>query len=351
MPLVSVIIPVYKTEEYLPRCIESLLSQTLQDLEVILVDDGSPDNSGKICDEYAAKYSKIHVIHKENGGPQLARIAGMRAAQGKYLAFLDSDDWVLPDMFASMVQQAETHGADMVAVGFTRDYGNRQEPYVNLVPSGVYRDESLAWLRDNAVFSIKAMNQALAPCVWSKLFLRETMLDILLSCKDKLTFGEDALHTFAALFASRCVVVVNEQQCYRYQLREGSTTNSYYKNYLPDLYIVYDRLTELAEPVRTDALVKTIAYNYVFLYCCGIGQEMSKANPAGFVQRYRRIRDIASDHRLGKCLPLVDFAKYPRQTVTQLRLLAAGRHNSFLLYHTLCRVRNKLKKIRKKVSV
>ena len=231
MPLVSVIVPVYKTEQYLPRCVDSLLSQTMQDLEVVLVDDASPDNCGQICDDYAAKYANIRVIHKENGGPQLARIAGMKVAQGKYLAFLDSDDWVMPDMFAPMVQQAEEQEADVVAVGFTRDYGTHLEEYSNVIPSGVYRRERLAWLRENAVFDVDTMQQAYAPCVWNKLFRRSTMLQILLECDDKLTFGEDALHTFATLFKSTCVVVMNENRSYRYQLREGSTTNSYYKNY------------------------------------------------------------------------------------------------------------------------
>lgn len=349
MPLVSVIIPVYKTEAYLPRCFESLLSQTLKDLEVILVDDGSPDNSGKICDEYAEKHSIFRVIHKENGGAQLARVAGIQAATGKYLAFLDSDDFIMPDMFSSMVEAAEIHGADLVAVGFTRDYGSYQEPYENLIPSGVYRDEQLSWLRENAVFSIEAMTQSFAPCVWNKLFLRESMQDILLHCKDKLSFGEDALHTFAALFSSKCVVVINEQQCYRYQLREGSTTNSYYKNYLSDLFIVYDRLMELAKPVYTEKLIQTIAYDYVFLYLGGIAQELGKANPANLQERYRKIRAIAADRRLSHCIAYIDLAKYPRHIAAELKLLAAGRHNSFLVFHILFKFRSKFQNLRKKV--
>lgn len=350
MPLVSVIIPVYKTEQYLHRCIDSLLAQTLQDLEIILVDDASPDNCGQICDDYAQKHSNIRVIHKENGGPQLARIAGMKVAQGEYLAFLDSDDWVMPDMFAPMVQQAQEQDADIVAAGFTRDYGTYVEKYSNLIPSGVYRQERLVWLRENAVFDTEAMAQAFAPCVWNKLFRRNSMLEILLECNDKLSFGEDALHTFATLFRSKCVVVMNENQSYRYQLREGSTTNSFYKNYLADLYVVYDRLTELAEPVRTQKLTVSIAYNYVFLYLGGIDKELSKANRASFREKYQRIREIAADKRLGKCLPLIDLSKYPRQTAVKLKLLAAGRHNSFLAFHNVCRIFNVFKKILMKVS-
>lgn len=342
MPLVSVIIPVYKTEKYLPRCIDSLLAQTLQDLEVILVDDGSPDNSGQICDDYAAMHPHIHVIHKENGGPQLARIAGMQAAKGKYLAFLDSDDYVLPDMFAPMAEQAEQHDADMVAVGFIRDFGDRLEPYSNAVPSGVYRGAQLTWLWDNAIFNTDIMSQALAPCVWNKLFRRDTMLPILLSCDDKLSFGEDALHTFATLFSSHCVVIMNEHQQYRYQLREGSTTNSYYKNYMSDLYQVYDKLTELAQPIRTEKITAGIAYNYIFLYQGGIAHLLGSCNPASLWEKYRSLRVIARDHRLGQCLRHVELSRFAPNIARDLKLLATQRHNCYLIRYALTRLRNKI---------
>ncbi len=94
MPKVSVIVPIYKVEEYLPKCVDSILSQTFTDFECILVDDGSPDNCGKICDEYAKKDSRIKVIHKENGGLSSARNAGLDIAQGEYITFVDSDDWI-----------------------------------------------------------------------------------------------------------------------------------------------------------------------------------------------------------------------------------------------------------------
>ena len=97
IPKVSVVIPVYKVEPYLRRCVDSVLAQTLSDLEIILVDDGSPDHCPEICDEYASKYENIQVLHKPNGGLASARNAGMKMAAGKYLFFLDSDDWLDAD--------------------------------------------------------------------------------------------------------------------------------------------------------------------------------------------------------------------------------------------------------------
>ena len=98
MPLVSIIVPVYNVENYLKRCVDSILAQTFIDYELILVDDGSYDSSDKICDEYAAKFDKIYVIHQKNGGPSAARNAGMSIARGEYFLFCDSDDYVSPPM-------------------------------------------------------------------------------------------------------------------------------------------------------------------------------------------------------------------------------------------------------------
>ena len=102
VPKVSVIVPVYKVEKYLPECIESVLAQTFTDFELILVDDGSPDNSGKICDAYAARDSRIRVFHKENGGVSSARNFGVKNARADCIAFLDSDDWWKPEFLEKM---------------------------------------------------------------------------------------------------------------------------------------------------------------------------------------------------------------------------------------------------------
>jgi len=103
-PLISVIIPVYEVEAFLHKCIDSVIGQTYRELEIILVDDGSPDNCGDVCDEYAAVDSRIKVIHKQNGGLSDARNAGLDAASGEFIGFVDSDDHIEPDMFECLYQ-------------------------------------------------------------------------------------------------------------------------------------------------------------------------------------------------------------------------------------------------------
>lgn len=117
IPLISVIVPVYKVEAYLPRCVDSILAQTYPNLEIFLVDDGSPDGCGKLCDDYARMDSRIRVIHKHNGGLSSARNAAIDVASGDYLSFVDSDDWIEPEMYEKMVSAAQKYNVKLVCAG------------------------------------------------------------------------------------------------------------------------------------------------------------------------------------------------------------------------------------------
>lgn len=144
-PKISVIVAVYKAEAYLRRCLDSLLAQTFRDFEVLLVDDGSPDKSGEICDEYAAKDARVRVFHKENGGVSSARQCGIDHAKGEYTTHVDPDDWVEPTMLADLYTKAKEEDADMVISDCYIEYQDgttiyeTQEPS-SLQPEGVLSD-------------------------------------------------------------------------------------------------------------------------------------------------------------------------------------------------------------------
>jgi glycosyltransferase involved in cell wall biosynthesis len=126
-PLVSVIVPVYKAEAYLHKCVDSLLAQTMTDFEVLLIDDGSPDRSGAICDEYAAKDSRIRVFHKENGGVASARQVGIENVRGEYTIHADPDDWVEPTMLEELYAKAKEDDADMVICDYYEERVDSQK--------------------------------------------------------------------------------------------------------------------------------------------------------------------------------------------------------------------------------
>lgn len=142
MPQISIIVPVYKAEAYLHRCVDSILAQTFTDFELLLIDDGSPDKSGEICDEYAQKDSRVRVIHKENGGVSSARQRGLDESVGEYTIHADPDDWVEPGMLDELYNKAKEEDADMVICDFFQNKGHCQE-YITQKPIEINRKEVL----------------------------------------------------------------------------------------------------------------------------------------------------------------------------------------------------------------
>jgi len=136
--LVSVIVPIYKTEKYIARCLESLIRQDFMDMEIICVDDGSPDRSGEIAGRYAAKDARIRVIHQKNAGLGMARNAGLDIASGKYVMFVDSDDYIDSELIRALAEAAEQNDADTVIAGYTRDASGRRTGVLNSLADHVY---------------------------------------------------------------------------------------------------------------------------------------------------------------------------------------------------------------------
>lgn len=165
--LISVIVPVYKVEDYLSRCVDSILAQTYRNLEIILVDDGSPDNCGRICDDYAHRDPRIRVIHKVNGGLSSARNAGLDTARGEYIAFVDSDDWIEPEMYETMLALAIREDVPLVCAGRYDVESETGERKLGLCPvkTEVITGEETA----RRIFTWEGMDSA----AWDKLYRRK----------------------------------------------------------------------------------------------------------------------------------------------------------------------------------
>ena len=136
--LISVIVPVYKVENFLDRCVESIVGQTYENLEIILVDDGSPDNCPAMCDKWAEKDGRIKVIHKENGGVSSARNAALDIVSGDYICFVDSDDWIDPGMYEFLYKNSQKYDADISCCGIFDDYDDGRQTYYGIE----YTDEN-----------------------------------------------------------------------------------------------------------------------------------------------------------------------------------------------------------------
>ncbi len=165
-PMVSIIIPVYNAEKTIRRCVDSVLNQEYKDTELLLVDDGSTDLSGRICDEYARKDSRVSVIHKENTGVSDTRNLALERARGTYLQFLDSDDWISPDATSLMVRAAGESGCDMVISDFYRVVGERVSHKGDIEPGGLLTREEFAG------FMMEKPADFYYGVLWNKLFRR-----------------------------------------------------------------------------------------------------------------------------------------------------------------------------------
>ena len=215
--LISIIVPVYNVETYLDRCMESILKQTYKQLEIILVDDGSTDSSGKKCDDYAKMDSRIKVIHKQNGGLSDARNAGLKLATGAYIGYVDSDDWIEPDMYERLYNACVENCAELAVCRYFCEYQDRTEAggTDRIVP--LTRDELLK------IYISGHDEYVIYNSVWSKLFKRELVADLVFP---KGRNSEDIMYTTRA-FCRLGKAVYIDKCLYHYVLdREGSIMNA-----------------------------------------------------------------------------------------------------------------------------
>ncbi|MBQ8782819.1 MAG: glycosyltransferase family 2 protein [Clostridia bacterium] len=222
-PLISVIVPVYNVEKYIDRCVTSIVEQTYENLEIILVDDGSPDNSGALCDEWAKKDSRIKVFHKENGGLSDARNAGTKLATGEYITYIDSDDYILPEYVEHLYRNIILHSADISCCDFqkvynyTTNFDNTTEDIQCI--SG--RDSCLKMFEEDGVYFV------IAPCKLYKIdIVREYEFP-------KGLINEDEATTYKYLYESKRVCTSARKLYGYFQNPKGimhNITDNYYQN-------------------------------------------------------------------------------------------------------------------------
>lgn len=205
-PKVSIIVPIYNVERFLHCCVDSVLAQTFTDFELLLVDDGSKDNSGKICDQYAEKDRRVKVVHKQNGGLTSARNAGLALAFGEWVMYLDGDDWIEPDMLESLFREGEDTGADIVLGDFLFAYPNREVPY------------RLPDWDDCKITSLNRYIISVWTCVWGGIHRRSLYEEHQLQSPHGVTYCED-FHLIVRLcyFARRVTNVHRPFYHYRQQ--------------------------------------------------------------------------------------------------------------------------------------
>lgn len=231
-PWISVILPVYNVEKYLERCLNSILAQTFSDFEVILVDDGSTDSSGSICDEYALKYPNIIAIHKENGGLASARNTGIPHACGEYVAFVDSDDWIEKTTYQVLHSSVLEYAPDIISFGCRKiQNGTVLNQTLPEFPEGLYSKEQLRnQILPDSIAKHRAFDQAYLPVhmsAWGNLYKRDfVQKKALLFTSEREVLNEDWLFNIRCLHRAESLQVIHKA-FYNYDTREGSLSMSH----------------------------------------------------------------------------------------------------------------------------
>ena len=214
-PKISIIVPIYNAQKTIERCIDSILNQDFSDFELILIDDGSKDNSGEICDTYAGKDQRVRVIHKENSGVSASRNLALREAKGEYLQFLDADDWITPNATRLLVESMETNGCDMVIADFYRVIGERLSHKGSIDEDGVLSREEFAnnMMENPADFYYGVL--------WNKLYKRSIIEKYQLCMNPKISWCEDFM--FNLEYIRHCEnIFVLQVPIYYYVKTKGS---------------------------------------------------------------------------------------------------------------------------------
>lgn len=219
---VSVIVPVYGEEKFLPSCIESICNQTYKNLEIILIDDGSPDSCPAICDSYAKLDNRIRVIHKMNSGLVEARKTGIRLATGYYVIYVDGDDEIISNYIEKMVKVANDNKVDFVADGFYKSINGKKTKYLNPLNVGRYnKNEMKTKIYPYMISCNDFYSFGIFTYVWGKLFKRKFLVNNQLSVPSQLIIGEDSSCVYPLLFDVKSIFITDI--CgYIYRQRQGS---------------------------------------------------------------------------------------------------------------------------------
>lgn len=223
-PKFSIIVPIYKVERFIPQCVDSLLNQSFEDYEIILVDDGSPDSCPAICDEYAKDNDLVTVIHKRNGGLVSARQAGAMAARGEYICCVDGDDFVSNNYLSEIKKITERYKPDVLCFNYSIFYGNETKEVSVFYREGYYRKSDI----EDKIFPnlIMAENGTyFLPAIWAKVYKRDLYLRYQMLVDQRITMGEDGACTIPIIYQANSLYILNES-IYFYRHNSQSMTKA-----------------------------------------------------------------------------------------------------------------------------
>lgn len=334
MSLVSIIVPVYNAQDHLARCIDSLIGQTLKDIEIILVNDGSTDGSPKICDQYKVKDSRVRVIHQKNTGQGIARNAGIKQAKSSYIGFVDADDWAEEDMFEKLYQTSHNEGADITMCNcFEIINGIPEKTYIKATTSTLNHKQILEQIILPMVGGITIQEHYennIPGYVWRCLYKKELIQDNPFISEREIMF-EDLWFNIQAMYGSK-KIIIRPEHLYNY----FHHNESYVRTYKKDIWNIKKKLNKLIEDFfrlhKIENLIEQRMYNRQAINLLeSINNEMYDQNKKTSKQQKQSIKAMCQEPQMQKAVDRAKWGDIPK--FHKLRLYLIKNQQFHMLYY------------------
>jgi glycosyltransferase involved in cell wall biosynthesis len=243
--LLSIIIPVFNDEKNISRCIDSVLSQTYTDFECLIIDDGSTDKTSSICDEYSKKDSRIKVFHKKNEGISKTRQYGIDHANGEYIYFIDSDDWIESSFVSCMIVIINNNKHDLIFFDYIKNYTNNKN---------IYKSQNPFSLDNNLIIKL-ILEKKILSCTWNFLYKKEYIINNKVFFNKKINYGEDTLFILELMLKNPNIFYINKAY-YHHFINESSYTRTNLKQKYKDRILFYNCLSDLFHRYRKVNMLK-----------------------------------------------------------------------------------------------
>lgn len=344
MVKVSIIIPIYNKEEYLERCLDSVISQTLEDIEIILINDGSSDKSLEICHKYQEKDNRIKVINQKNSGVSIARNRGMKEASGEYIAFIDPDDYIEQNMYSSMYKLCEENKAEVCICNFYihNDLGIRP---VTVRPTSVLNEKeeiiNQVVLNMLAPKDLNGRSDSMMGNVWRLLIRKESVNKNIIDFPAGIPLMEDLIFCIK-LFSKTNKICFDSSYHYHYCIQGDSASIIYRENRYELQLEVIKILEELLKKENIyDIAKKRLNNRYINLGISSIMNESHSSNPKTLKNKIEKVKIICSQPEIYAALDSIDYSKY---LLRKKLVLNAMKHKNALYLILYYRLVNKFKK-------
>lgn len=319
----SIIVPVYNAAKYLEQCLESVLGQKYEAFELILVNDGSTDSSFSICEKYARRDGRIVLIDKENAGQALATKAGLDISKGKYIGFVDSDDWISPDHFSSLMQVALEKNAEVVATGGYRVSGKNKTPVLNKLSAGYYDRKGIEeYIIPNMLGNRDLYgNRAMQSVKWLKVYKKELLTYAYSVAPIDVRLGEDMAITYAAVAKASSLEILDEShKTYFYRYNRDSVSWTYREKAFERSVSLCAFLESLPECQKSEAYQIDVAYEYCFFAINALYNEYLMKNAKSGRERAESVEAVMNEPHFNLALTKIDYetVKFPNGIMLKL---------------------------------